>query len=119
VFQEIYRVMKPGGHFSISDIVLVGELPAKIREAAEMYAGCVAGAIQKDEYLALIETTGFKAITLQKEKPIIVPNDILGQYLSAEEIVAFKASGTGIYSVTVYAEKPKEATTCCGPDCCQ
>ena len=119
VFQEIYRVLKPGGHFSISDIVLVGGLPTKIREAAEMYAGCVAGAIQKVEYLALIETTGFKATTLQREKPITVPDDILGQYLSAEEIKTFKASGTGIYSITVYAEKPKDARTCCGPDCCQ
>lgn len=119
VFQEIYRVLKPGGHLSISDIVLAGELPAKIREAAEMYAGCVAGAIQKQEYLGLIEATGFKAITLQKEKPITIPDDILSQYLSAEEIAGFKTSGTGIYSVTVYAEKPKEAKTCCGPDCCR
>jgi len=119
VFQEIYRALKPGGHFSISDIVLVGELPAKIRAAAEMYAGCVSGAIQKDEYLGLIDATGFKAITLQKEKPIIVPDDILGQYLSPGEIAEFKTSGTGICSVTVYAEKPKEAKTCCGPDCCQ
>ena len=118
VFQEIHRVLKPGGHFSISDIVLVGELPAKIREAAEMYAGCVAGAIQKSEYLGMIESSGFKTITLQKEKPIIVPDDILAQYLSEEEIAAFKASGTGIYSVTVFAEKSKEARTCCGPDCC-
>jgi len=118
VFKEIYRVLKPGGHFSISDIVLVGELPENIRSAAEMYAGCVAGAIQKDEYLGLIESTGFTSPVLQKEKPIIVPDDILGQYLSADEIAAFKASGTGIYSITVYAEKPKEAKTCCGPDCC-
>jgi SAM-dependent methyltransferase len=118
VFQEIYRVLKPGGHFSISDIVLVGTLPPKIQQAAEMYAGCVAGAIQKGEYLALIETAGFQNITLQKEKSIIVPDDILAQYLSTEEIAAFKTSGTGIYSVTVYAEKPQEAKTCCGPDCC-
>jgi SAM-dependent methyltransferase len=117
VFQEIYRVLKPGGHFSISDIVLKGELPEKIQQAAEMYAGCVAGAIQKSEYLDLIEATGFKAITLQKEKPIIVPDDILAQYLSPEEISVFKQSGTGIYSITVYAEKP-EQTTCCAPGCC-
>lgn len=121
VFREIYRVLKPGGHFSISDIVLAGELPARIREAAEMYAGCVAGAIQKDEYLGLIDATGFQTITLQKEKSITVPDDILSQYLTADEITAFKNSGTGIYSITVYAEKPKEkeAKTCCGPDCCQ
>jgi arsenite methyltransferase len=108
VFEEIYRVLKPGGHFSISDIVLVGELPMKIREAAEMYAGCVAGAIQKQEYLDLIEATGFTGITIQKEKPITVPDDVLAQYLSDEETANFKASGTGIYSITVYAEKWQE-----------
>ena len=55
VFKEIFRVLKPKGHFSISDIVLVGELPAKLKQAAEMYAGCVSGAIQKNEYLAIIK----------------------------------------------------------------
>ncbi|HEY4063989.1 MAG TPA: arsenite methyltransferase [Puia sp.] len=119
VLQEIYRVLKPGGHFSISDIVLVGELPEKIQQAAEMYAGCVAGAIQKKDYLALIETTGFGQIMLQKEKIITIPDDILAQYLSAGEIADFKASGTGIVSVTVFAQKPAAAKSCCGPDCCQ
>lgn len=119
VFQEIYRALKPGGHFSISDIVLVGALPGKIQEAAEMYAGCVAGAIQKKEYLDLIEAAGFQDITLQKEKVITVPDDILSQYLSTEEIAGFKNSGTGIYSVTVYAQKPVEAKACCGTDCCK
>lgn len=119
VFREIYRVLKPGGHFSISDIVLMGTLPEKIQQAAEMYAGCVAGAIQKNEYLALIETAGFKNILLQKEKPIIIPDDILNQYLDATEIAAFKTTRAGIVSVTVYAEKPVEAKACCGPDCCQ
>ena len=55
VIKEIYRVLKPAGHFSISDIVLEGELPKQIQEAAEMYAGCVAGAIQKDNYLNIIK----------------------------------------------------------------
>jgi arsenite methyltransferase len=118
VFREMYRVLKSGGHFSISDIVLVGELPAKIRDAAEMYAGCVAGAIQKKEYLGLIEATGFTGVILQKEKPIIIPDDILVQYLSTDEIAEFKQSGTGIFSVTVFAQKPAAARTCCGPDCC-
>jgi len=118
VFREIYRVLKPGGHFSISDIVLLGSLPPAIQQAAEMYAGCVAGAIQKDDYLQMVETTGFRSITIQKDKAIIVPDDILSQYLSPEEIAAFKTSGTGIRSITVYAQKPTDAKTCCGPDCC-
>jgi len=115
VFKEILRVLKPGGHFSISDIVLVGELPDQIQNAAEMYAGCVAGAIQKDEYLQLIDANGFKNVTLQKEKVITIPDDILSNYLSSEQIASFKQSGTGIFSVTVYAEKP---VACCGTDCC-
>src|SRR6187402_3163895 len=79
--KEIYRVLKPDGHFSISDIVLVGELPQAIRSAAEMYAGCVSGALQKNVYLDLLQLNGFKNITLQKEKAIIVPDDILANYL--------------------------------------
>jgi arsenite methyltransferase len=116
VFKEINRVLKPGGHFSISDIVLVGALPAKIREAAEMYAGCVAGAIQKQAYMELIEINGFRDITIQKEKQITIPDDILSAYLTSDEINQFKVSGTGIFSVTVFARKSKEA--CCEPGCC-
>lgn len=119
VIKDIYRVLKPGGHFSISDIVLEGELPKQIKEAAEMYAGCVAGAIQKQVYLELIAANGFKNSTVQKDKAIIIPDDILSQYLSAEQIETFKQSGTGITSITVYAEKPtEEKKSCCGPECC-
>lgn len=115
VFAEIMRVLKPGGHFSISDIVLEGTLPQNIQKAAEMYAGCVSGAIQKKEYLGIIEHTGFKNLTLQKEKQIIIPDEILLEYLSAEEVKEFQNSPTGIYSITVSAEKP-----CCEPGsgCC-
>jgi arsenite methyltransferase len=116
VFKEITRVLNPGGHFSISDIVLVGALPTKILEAAEMYAGCVSGAIQKQAYLELIEINGFQDITVQIEKPIIIPDDILSAYLTSEEINQFKSSGTGIFSITVFAHKSKEA--CCEPGCC-
>ena len=81
-----------------------------------MYAGCVAGAIQKQAYLELIEINGFKNIIVQKEKVITIPDDILGNYLSQTEIEQFKAAATGIFSVTVYAEKAKDA--CCEPGCC-
>lgn len=118
VFKEIFRVLKTGGHFSISDIVLEGELPKEIKEAAEMYAGCVAGAIQKQVYLELIESNGFTNIAIQKDKPIIIPVDILSNYLSVEQIKSFRESGTSIRSITVYAEKPAEKAACCGPDCC-
>lgn len=104
-FGEVYRILKPGGHFSISDIVLTGDLPEKIKDAAEMYAGCVASAIQKEDYLNIIKAAGFKNLTLQKEKPIIVPNDILKNYLNEEEIKAYNAKDNVIFSITIYGEK--------------
>jgi arsenite methyltransferase len=119
VIREIYRVLKPGGHFSIADIVLEGDLPEEIKGAAEMYAGCVAGAVAKQVYLDLITANGFQNITVQKDKAIIIPDDILRNYLNAEQLAAFKQSGTGIRSITVYAEKPSEdKKACCGPSCC-
>lgn len=121
VFSEVYRVLKPGGHFSISDIVLEGELPARWREIAELYAGCVSGAIQKNEYLGIIEEAGFKNISLQKDKTIVIPDEILASYLSTEEIVEYKKGKTRITSITVYAEKPaKDNRNCCEPGsgCC-
>jgi ubiquinone/menaquinone biosynthesis C-methylase UbiE len=119
VIKDIYRVLKPGGHFSISDVVLAGELPEALRKDAEMYAGCVAGAIQKEVYLELIKLNGFKNITVQKQKAIIIPDDILRKYLSEAEISSFKAGNMGIFSVTVFAEKPAgEKAACCAPGCC-
>lgn len=121
VFKEIYRVLKPGGHFSISDVVLEGSLPEGLRKDAEMYAGCVSGAIQKEVYLELIETNGFENIIVQKEKPIIIPDDILKNYLNDEQMLSFKNGSTGIFSITVFAQKPLiENNSACTPGggCC-
>ena len=117
-FREIYRVLKPGGHFSVSDIVLQGNLPGALKQAAEMYAGCVSGAIQKKDYLDLIAKNGFAHITVQKEKPIDIPKDILSAYLTDDEINQFKTTNIGIQSITVYAEKPATVDCCGSDDCC-
>ena len=121
VISEIFRVLKPGAHFSISDIVLEGALPAKWKEVAELYAGCVSGAVQKQVYLEMIEEAGFKNVTLQKEKEIIIPDNILKNYLSETEIADYKKGNTKITSITVYADKPaKDDRNCCEPGsgCC-
>lgn len=115
-FTEILRVLKAGGHFSISDVVLKGELPDNIKKASEMYAGCVAGALQKTDYMNIIYETGFINVKIQKEKPINIPDDILSKYLNEAELQAYKEKGTGIFSVTVYGEKSKE---CCDSNCCK
>ena len=119
VIKDIFRVLKPGGHFSISDVVLVGALPEGLAKDAEMYAGCVSGAIQKTAYLEFIQKNGFENIVVQKEKPIIIPEDILKNYLTPSEVINFLNGDTGIFSVTVYAEKPLNTKVCTpGGGCC-
>jgi len=129
-FQEMFRVMKEGGHFSVSDIVLVGPLPKSLQHKAELYAGCVSGAIQKDEYLQSVQQAGFTEVTIQREKKINLPDDLLSEYLTDDEIAALKKVNGGIYSITLFGKKPgpeasqpkveteTKAKTCCGPECC-
>jgi arsenite methyltransferase len=114
-YKEIFRMLKPGGCFGISDVVLTGELPAKIRAAAEMYAGCVAGALKKEEYLDIIRQAGFPDATVVREKLISMSDEVLLQYLTAAELQEYKNAGPIIFSITVYAEKPNApACGCCG-----
>jgi arsenite methyltransferase len=114
-FSEIFRILKPGGHLSVSDVVLEGELPENIKQANEMYAGCVSGAVQKDKYLRIMSDSGLTNIIIQKEKVIAVPDEILLNYLSQQELDEYKNSDKGIFSITVYAQKP--ANCSCKCDC--
>lgn len=104
-FSEMFRVLKPGGHFCVSDIVLSGDLPEATVKDAEMYAGCVSGALQKEEYLGIIEKAGFTNIQVRKEKEIILPDDILSKYITERELAEFRNGAIGIYSITVFAKK--------------
>ncbi|WP_461140625.1 arsenite methyltransferase [Spirosoma pomorum] len=109
-FTETYRILKPGGYFSISDIVLKGDLPQGLQHDAEMYVGCVSGAIQKEAYLQLVEDAGFSSIIVQKEREINLPDEVLQNYLSSDEITHYRQQekghpAGGIYSITVYAQK--------------
>ena len=133
-FEETFRILKPGGHFSVSDIVKRGNLPEKFKHAAELYSGCVAGAIDKYEYLEIIREAGFENIQIQKEKSIVIPDELLKQYGTDEEIKEFRSCGVDILSITVYADKPgktekpkmsiqekaEKKAACCGTDsaCC-
>ncbi|MCF8262651.1 MAG: arsenite methyltransferase [Melioribacteraceae bacterium] len=104
-FAEIYRVLKSGAHFCVSDIVIEGELNEELKKSAEMYAGCVAGAIQKDEYLGIIEKAGFKNVDVAKSKTITLPDHLLQKYLDDESLADYKNREIGIFSITVKAEK--------------
>ena len=124
-FEETFRILKPGGHFSVSDIVLKGDLPEALRKSAEMYAGCVAGAISIQRYLDIVQQAGFESVEVQKERKITIPDEILSVYLNSDELQKYSTGALGIYSITLYAEKPSRSVSgaekqkaCCGPECC-
>ncbi len=104
-FSEIFRVLKPGAHLCVSDIVIKGELHPELKKSAEMYAGCVAGALQQDDYINIIKETGFSDIEIKKVKTINLPDELLLKYLSSAEIENYKQKIEGIYSITVVAYK--------------
>lgn len=110
-FAEMFRVLKPGGHFCVSDIVLTGDLPPAIQQVAELYAGCVSGAIRERDYLKTVEKAGFTGLRMHKRRDILVPDNILLQYISPAELAAFRSSGVGIVSITLGAYKPVQFET--------
>lgn len=107
-FSEIFRILKHGGHFSISDVVTLGQLPAEAHKAAELYAGCVTGAITREEYLQIIKGTGFIDIEVQKERQVEIPDKVLSSYLDEPTYQSFKNQVSGIFSINVYGHKPVE-----------
>ncbi|HKK73838.1 MAG TPA: arsenite methyltransferase [Saprospiraceae bacterium] len=105
-YDEVFRVLKPGGHFSISDIVIRGNLPTAVRNVAELYAGCVSGATDRDQYLDTITKAGFEAITIDKERQIDLPDDFLLEHITPEALAEFRAGQANIYSINIFGRKP-------------
>lgn len=99
-FAEMHRVLRPGGHFCVSDIVSSGDLPETVRRSAALYAGCIAGAVDEATYLSNLEEAGFEEVEVAKRKTIDVPSEVLMEHASEEEVQRFQENG-GILSVTV------------------
>jgi arsenite methyltransferase len=106
-FAESFRVLRPGGHFCVSDIVATGPLPDGIRSAAALYVGCVAGAIPQADYLEVIRRAGFGNVRIAERKPIQLPDEALREYLSDGELRQFRSGGVQLLSVTVLGRKPE------------
>ena len=104
-FAEIHRVLKPGGHFCISDIVSSKALPGWASEIAAAYAGCVSGAIARSEYLQIIEETGFRDVEIVSERRVELPEALLDEWLTPEQLSEAAASDIHVMSVTVKAVK--------------
>jgi SAM-dependent methyltransferase len=118
VLREAFRVLKPGGRFAVSDVVVRGEVPAEIRRSLELWVGCVAGALRDDEYVSKLRAAGFVDVELDPWRVYQVDDarmflteagmnvDPVGPHVEGKVTSAF-----------IRARKP-EAASCCGPDCC-
>lgn len=104
-FAEIFRVIKPGGHFCVSDIVIKGKIDDELRKSAELYAGCVSGAVEQSEYLNIIRESGFEDVQIKKTKAIILPDSLLKKFLDDTSIEKVKQNLEGIFSITVSGTK--------------
>jgi len=104
-FNEIFRILKPGAHFCISDVVLSGILPEALKNSAQAYAGCIAGALQEEDYITTIKKAGFSRVEIKQKKIIVLPDSLLAQYLPEKEIEAYRNAGSGIFSLTVIGYK--------------
>ena len=100
-FSEIFRVLKTGGHFCVSDVVVKGALPEKLQKDAEMYAGCISGASEISEYFNIIKNSGFSKMEVHKQKMIKLPDSLLQQYFSEDELNNNKKEKAGIFSLTL------------------
>jgi SAM-dependent methyltransferase len=104
-FQEIFRILKPGAHFCVSDIVLHGQLTDTLRKSAALYAGCISGGLQEDEYIQIIKDSGFINIDIKIRKNIILPDSLLEEYVTENDLNYLQNNNIGIFSITVVAFK--------------
>lgn len=104
-FAEMHRVLRIGGRFTLSDIILQGVLPPAIRKSAEAYVGCVSGVVTKKEYLDMLQDPGFTDVRIVKEQEIPFSDDDLKAVASKDEIQLFRESGAKVLSLTITGVK--------------
>ncbi|MFB6232376.1 MAG: arsenite methyltransferase [Salinibacter sp.] len=105
-FRQMHRALRPGGRFSVSDIVHDGTLPSGLREAAELHVGCVAGAMERDAYLGRLREVGFSGVRVATEKIISLPDDLLAEHSEGDRGADVRAGDAGLQSVTVVGRRP-------------
>ena len=118
VLREAFRVLKPGGRFAVSDVVIRGEVPSEIRRSMELWVGCVAGALQEDEYAAKLKAAGFDSVELEPWRVYQVEDARAFLAESGIDVDRFAPQVDGkVASAFIRARRP-EVKSCCGPTCC-
>lgn len=119
VLQEAFRVLRPGGRFAVSDVVVRGPVPAEIRKNVELWIGCIAGAMEESEYRAKLSAAGFEGVEVEPTRIYKIEDArqfLAGKGLDAEAIAPQVEDKFA--SAFIRAKKPQTQSTCCGPTCC-
>jgi arsenite methyltransferase len=117
VLREAFRVLKPGGRFAVSDVIVRGEVPADIRRSMELWVGCVAGALEETEYTARLKAAGFGDVEVEPWRIYKVEDARAFLSQSGVDVDRIAPELEGRFaSAFVRARKPE--TSCCGPACC-
>ena len=120
VLSEAFRVLKPGGRFAVSDVVVRGQIPAQARKNMELWVGCVAGALEEQEFIGLLTDAGFEGASIEPTR--IYEFEDARAFLGAagEDLEVLAQDVTGrVMGAFVRATKPAEAAGCCGSECCK
>jgi SAM-dependent methyltransferase len=118
VLREAFRVLKPGGRFAVSDVVVRGELPPEVRRSMELWVGCIAGALQDDEYVAGLRAAGFAEVAVEPWRVYHVDDARAVLSRSGVDVERLAPEIDGAFaSAFIRATKPA-ARACCGPACC-
>ena len=119
VLREAFRVLKPGGRFAVSDVVVRGELPPAIRRSVELWVGCIAGALGEGEYREKLAGAGFESVSMEITRTYTADDArvFLAEAGIDADAVAAQVDGK-VVSAFVRATKPAQVKACCGPSCC-
>ena len=122
VLREAFRVLKPGGRFGVSDVVVDGDLPDSVRADMEAFVGCVAGALEREDYLARLKKAGFENASIEPTRRYTFA-DLEATTCCSPEVAALSAEEKAdldgrIMGAFIRAQKPKDQA-CCGPECCK
>ena len=120
VLREAFRVLKPGGRFAVSDVVLRGQIPDEVRRSMELWVGCVAGALTEEDYRGLLTAAGFTGVEIETTRVYDVEDARAFLASSGLDVDAIAPLVQGrVTSAFIRATKPQPASgACCGPDCC-
>jgi SAM-dependent methyltransferase len=118
VLRDAFRVLKPGGRFAVSDVVVHGDMPSDIRRSMELWVGCIAGALEEVEYAAKLRAAGFSDVEVEPWRVYTIEDARTFLTESGVDVGRLATEVDGRFASAFIRGRKPEAKSCCGPECC-